>query len=565
MSVLLMTRRAGGAAAAGFEWLRPTTTLPTGLTFNASNGMITGTVLNTTEPTWATIDTSLTDTGNKTTNRTNLQNLVNSLASGLLANTLIQLPITGHFSTGSINLPAKSSPYYLGIRTPNHASLPTPTAGTFDGVTVPNKTSRVSSTHSADTTELRPASNNAPTITTSAGATKYWLRGLAFTNPGNILLQSALVDLRAATVTTVADLPSDIVVQQCYFHGGMTSAATATVRAGVRIDGQRIAVVDCTGEAIHESGAESKWLAVSPSGSPGVFKFVNNSSKIAGGSIHTLVGGAALRNDDAQYVEADIENRWNEYEFPAAYDAWFGSVGKNYFELKRGVRVLSEANRGIRHPGTGGQEYGWVVKLTDQDGLGVNARCNHVLYRFNYLTSTKASFTASGIENSPNLTVEPAFIEYAHNVSLAPSGTNRTMQIITVEDAVVEYNTTISSDNGVYFGGATADAERVKMRYNVFSVASGGSAGFGIFRDSMTSASLTMAVNTDAVFTDNLFANVQSSASYTGNTVVTAEADLYLNADGSAQVTSPAYQAGPSGRDLGVYFPLFNTLHAGID
>lgn len=187
MTLILTARTKGGAPpiTTGYAYLAPQmaiapTDVSTGLpmTFNEVTGRHNGTTVDTTEPTWASF-VDVTDSGNTTTNRTNLQNAIDAAVTNMTQNVCLRLPSTFVWR-GTVVLRRKTAAYWLGIRTVDVANLPTLSDGLYYGT----KLNRVSwDTHAGYMPEAQCAAST-PTLQADSYETqKYYLRGIKFTNP----------------------------------------------------------------------------------------------------------------------------------------------------------------------------------------------------------------------------------------------------------------------------------------------------------------------------------------------------------------------------------------------
>ena len=347
----MAAKRAGGAASGQYARLAPVyATLPMGyngtrMAWDASAGEFTGTTVNTTEPTWAVTDTTLTDSGNAATNRTNLQSLVTSYASGATGNTKIVIP-AGALFAGTITLKSNATGFWIGLVTSGTASLPTPSTGTSYGTSA----NRVTPSHATYMPELYATGTNLTVIETESGAKKYYLRGLYLTNRGAYVNDGTMVNIR-----NYPTYPEDITFAQCLEDGG--SATYALVKRSYLLSGIRLAVVDGYADRIGSTGNDSQHVAI-VNGGAGPYKYANCYSKIGGNCENIIVMGTYLDGTDESLLPSDIEVRGCRMDRPSAYGGH-----KPYFEVKGGRRILFHNITGSGHNG-GGQQYGVIIKIS---------------------------------------------------------------------------------------------------------------------------------------------------------------------------------------------------------
>ena len=182
-------------------------------------------------------------------------------------------------------------------------------------------------------------------LVTAPGAHHYRFIGVEITQqPGAYVYNLVLL---GAGETSLAELPSYIILDRVYVHGHPTAG---TVR-GLAFNGQHLAVIDSTIAEIKDCGGDSQ--AIAGWNGAGPFKIANNYLEAAGENV--MFGGAdpAIPN----LVPADIEVRHNHFFKPLAWKpgdpsfqptpascqgiAW---TVKYHLELKNARRVLLDGN-----------------------------------------------------------------------------------------------------------------------------------------------------------------------------------------------------------------------------
>ena len=565
MTLILVGRRRGGAAAGGggggggggsYSRLAPVyATLPTGITFNSTTGLYDGTVYDTTEPTWGST-VALTDTVNAATNRTNLQNAINSAASGQTSNTRITIP-AGMLVAGTITLPANSTGFWVGIMTASWASLPALSAGNAVGTT----TNRVTASHTSLMPELYATATNDAIFTSSAsGVQKYFLRGLYFSNRSVVSNDGGMVQL-------VTNYPSDIVVAQNVAIGSDWN----TVRRVCYFGGQRMALIDSYATNIGQLGFDSQHLLVGPGAGP--HKYTNNYSNISGPSENFMSGGMGLPGTDATYLPRHLEIRGNQCNKPAGQGSH-----KPHIEIKFGTNILIEGNV-LHEKNAGGIPQSIVLKLTNQGGTNTATDTADVVIANNRIYNAPTGFSITGSEFY--------------------SGTNRLRRVDVINNEFTRASE--SPARGLQLGpGGSGPVESVNIQWNTIvggpgslnafatglSVNDNGSVSGAIIKNNIFVGS-----DTNPTFVFNHFggggtgeagiAAGISGGTVTGNLVTSTNATQYANqvrttdvttvgftntstADYSLSGSSPGFGTAEGGNNIGTATTLLNTRLSGV-
>jgi hypothetical protein len=303
--------------------------------------------------TWAS-DITLTDTGNVTTNATNLQNAMND-----------SLTRSGH---SRINLPdgfVAEGVFKAGIKTQGNywTYVQRENRGT--------EGTRCTAAQMASAPILRTTTTNRAVIETLASA-NYWrfdeLKLETTAAVTTVVVYVGPLDTNGNTTgSSVTDLPNYIYFHRCWVPG----RSGGNIRVGVRMNCRAGAFVDGIIEQIYETGSESKALLGDNTFGP--LKIVNN--KLEAGSITVLFGGS---DPYTNCVVTDMEFRRN---WLTVRDSWnpfhatFDSVSrgpKNRLEFKCGVRCLVEGNVIEKSPLGGQNGEAFVVKSMASEA-GLNA------------------------------------------------------------------------------------------------------------------------------------------------------------------------------------------------
>jgi hypothetical protein len=300
-------------------------------------------------------DTTVSDTGNTTTNMTNLQTEVtNSLTR--VGHTRIKLP-DGFVATGTLQCGIHTQgAYWTYIQ---RSSLGT--EGT-----------RCTSAQMSGAPILRTTVANRGAVETLAGA-EYWrFDELKFETSASVtqtILNIAPLDTSGDTTgSSVTDLPNYIYFHRCWTQG--KDNATGDVVNGVTMNTRAGAYVDGIVDRIWQSGVEPH--AVVAFTARGPWKFVNNYLESSG--ITVLFGGA--NPSITGFVPEDIEFRRNQLTlrdtwnpFHASWDSVARPI-KNRLEFKMGIRALVEGNVIEKSPVGGQNGEAFVIKsMAGESGL----------------------------------------------------------------------------------------------------------------------------------------------------------------------------------------------------
>lgn len=562
MTLLLNSARSwrGRGISNRYSYLSPVYDLPLSydgvnrLQFDSTTGRINSTTVNTTEPTWATVDSTLTDSGNAATNTTNLQAKITSYASSATGNVKIVVPIAQY--SGSLTLKSNATGFWIGLVTAGASSLPTQSIGTGYG----NVTNRVSPLHASYMPNMNPVSGNTSIITHEAGAAKYFIRGFNFTNTSLTLQQGQLINLYSYA-------PTDITISQCLFDGG--SATYNLVTRAVRFGGTRQACVDSYFDRIGNVGNDAQAMLIT---SGAQFIKITNTYSMVGASSENIMSGGVQHVGVVADLPHHVEIRGNYFDKPVGYGSH-----KNYAEVKWGKYFLIEGNTGGYHNGLG-QQHAYLINCIS-NGTGdepylessyIHVRNNRVSQGpggINFASSTSSGAGTHHIDVQNNLVARPTL-----------DGVSAFRMYTTIPDANIQWNTFIGQESAVSYYGTgiqfidyTADImTRVNIRYNIiagsetgFPMASTEGHGFG-------QTAFNYSDNGTGSFVTNLCNSGTSDATYTNQIRVNASLDsigfIDMVADNWALTNSSAgHAAGPDGHDIGCNTALLNTILSNVE
>ncbi len=190
-----------------------------------------------------------------------------------------------------------------------------------------------------------------------------------------------------APQTTLASVPSDLVLDRLYIHGQTT---TNTSRC-VALNSARTQISDSSLDECHGKGFDSQ--AIWGGNGPGPFKIVNNTLRGAGENI--MFGGS----DPAipGLVPSDIEIRRNYIHTPLSWKGVW--TKKNLVELKNAVRVLIEGNV-FDGSWPDGQSGGAITLMGTNQGGGCRwCRVTDITLRRNLVRNNASGLTVATYTN----------------------------------------------------------------------------------------------------------------------------------------------------------------------
>lgn len=320
-------------------------------------------------------EVTVSNTGNTATNGTNLQTEISN-ASCNPQGTVIKL-VAGvtYDRSATLSLPAKScaAGKWVIIQTGALAGLPA--AGT-----------RVAPADATNMGRIRFTFANGEGIKVQPSAVRYRITGVEITTnasgTGNSMDVVSLGDGGfGGPQDTVAEVPSEIVLERSYVHG---APPTSFPRGGVATHCKECVVQDSYIADIANVGFDSS--AIRGWNGTGPVLIENNYLNGAG---ETIFLGGADSNLPSPNLPSDYTVRRNYFHNPDTWDeahaSWDGVQRqiKNLLEFKMGKRVLVEGNyfSGIWPKAQNG--HAWNVKSENQSGNNTWAETAHVEFRYN--------------------------------------------------------------------------------------------------------------------------------------------------------------------------------------
>jgi hypothetical protein len=234
--------------------------------------------------------------------------------------------------------------------------------------------------------------NTGPAFKTTPGTSGWRLAGIEVTvAPGLVSTNFGLISLGESgpAQSTMASVPSDLVLDRLYVHG----QATSSLQRCVTLNSARTQVADSYITECHAKGFDTQ--AIGGWNGPGPYRIVNNTLRGAGENI--MFGGADPSIPDL--VPSDIEIRQNYIHTPASWKGVW--TKKNLLELKNAARVLIEGN--ILDGSWTDAQTGWavVLKSANQSGACRWCRTTDVTFRLNHIRNVGAGINVAGVGDNP--------------------------------------------------------------------------------------------------------------------------------------------------------------------
>lgn len=220
---------------------------------------------------------TLTDSGNNTTNCTNLQNAINTAFGANTAEQEIRLPAITF--TCELTIPAATGNKYVTIRPTDVSWMPS-------AITRIAPASHASNMPKLKATTVSPTLGGLPLAMNGSGRKYLRLLGIEFQRgsaSAEYLYQFLEIGYGVSPVSTFGALPHHVIIDRCYFHGNTNDD---TVRA-ILLQGDYVSIINSYFRDLHAVGADSQSVTmVAGTG----FGFVNNFADGYGENI--LWGGA---------------------------------------------------------------------------------------------------------------------------------------------------------------------------------------------------------------------------------------------------------------------------------
>jgi hypothetical protein len=350
-----------------------------------------------------------------------VQAAVNSASRG---DVILLTPGATYF--GPLILPPKGGSGWVTIRT----------AGSL-----PSDDQRITPSNASQLPKLVGGGANSSVLLTANGASGYRIMGLEIIAGQSIVNLTSLVELGEGgefSQRTLADVPSDLVLDRVYIHG----SNSVNLQRCVALNSARTAIVNSWISDCHGRGVETQ--AIAGWNGPGPFLIENN--QVEGSGENIMFGGADAVISGL--TPSDITIRRNHVR---KLPEWRGVYPvKNLFELKHAKRVLVEGNVFENNWADAQDGVAIVMKSTNQGGTNPWAQTADVTFRYNVLRNSPQglNIAASPDVYTPALTAVPAtrfLIEQNlfENIGTFNGTTNGNMMVMTnyLSDVAISHNT----------------------------------------------------------------------------------------------------------------------------
>ncbi len=371
----------------------------------------------------------------------NLQQAIDLAAPG---DTITLAP--GATYTGNFRLRKKGGLSFITITTADPATLPPP------GV-------RITPATAASLPKIK-APNASPAIATDPGAHHWRLVGLEVLPAAGVYTYE-LIALGSGSATVTSDLASDIELDRMYIHGDPAVGG----KRGVGLNSIATVIKNSWISDFKSTTQDSQ--AVSGFNGPGPFLIQNNYLEGAGENL--MFGGSAPKIPNL--IPSDITVRGNHFRKPLSWKPGDPSYAgtpwlvKNLFELKKGRRVLVEANV-FEHNWVGADQKSFAIVFTVRADAGAApwAVIEDVTFVSNIVRKSGSGVNILGKDTSSGGLGIARRILIANNLfyDLDPTvwgGEGRVFQVLEgAEDVTIDHNTAIQQNpkHVVMFGGAPA-------------------------------------------------------------------------------------------------------------
>lgn len=489
---------------------------------------------------------TISDTGNPTTNGTNLCTEISNRISENNPVIIVQASVVYKMNC---SLPNRTVTNYMTIRSGNISNLP-------------NGSTRVFPTDASNMAIFESVDNASPIISDSSGGDYFRFIGIQWRkqNASVDYIGSAFLDIGTGTETSLAQLPSHIIVDRCYFNGG--DATSTTGRRAIGIRGTDISVINSYIYRFKGVGLETQAIFIGMGQRIGI---MNN--YLQGASECILTGGAdpSITN----HIPEGIVIRRNHVERDIGWCATCGAYNgvnfsvKNMIENKIGRYVSIEGNF-INIHWQEDQNWGVTVTVRNQDG-GCNW-CDISFYDFANNKFTKFGGAVQILGNDDlhisqtidhiiffnNVFAGSSFYNGQHNIFTITSAGGNGADRISIESNSMDNNGTSGQGRSIDFDVSTGFTNfrynnNISQGYFTFN----GSPGEFAFQSACSTNSYTVTKN-------GFYASQGTNPS--GNSIVTAKSDVKyiddtnsiwnLKLAGDSPFLTTGFNNGPSGADV---------------
>lgn len=344
--------------------------------------------------------------------------------------------------------------------------------------------------------------NNEPALRTAPRAHHWRVQLIEF--PGARSSDVILLGNGDQSQRTLADVPSDLVIDRCYIHGD-----ERTQKRAIALNSGRTSIVGSYIAGIARDGQDSQ--AIAGWNGPGPYLIENN--HLEGAAENFMLGGATPYIDGV--IPTDVIFRHNFVTKPTDWRGRKVTV-KNLFELKNARRVLVEFN--IFENNWAGGQTGFAIVLTPRGDLGRApwATVEDVTFRYNIVRHAGSGVNVLGRDDGgPSGQLRRLRISNNLFYDIDENRWGGSGIFLQVGDApadlVIEHNTVLHTGTAVVAYGGTKDAPAAVrgfvfrdnvMRHNRYGIfGSGRAVGNDTLRTFFP----------DALFTNNVLAGGRAS------------------------------------------------------
>jgi hypothetical protein len=344
--------------------------------------------------------------------------------------------------------------------------------------------------------------NSAPALRTAPRAHHWRIQLIDF--PGGRASDVILLGDGDESQRTLADVPSDLVIDRCYIHGD-----DRTQKRAIALNSGRTSIIGTHIAQIARSGQDSQ--AIAGWNGPGPYLIENN--HLEGAAENFMLGGATPWID--RLVPSDVTFRRNYVTKPLDWRSQKVTV-KNLFELKNARRVLVEFNVFENNWVSGQTGFAIVLTPRGDGGRAPWATVEDVTFRYNIIRHAGGGINVLGHDDgAPSEQLRR--LRVSHNIFYDIDddrwgGAGAFIQLGDAPaDIVVEHNTVLHTGTAVVAYGGSKDAPAAIrgfvfrdniMRHNRYGVHGSGRA---VGNDTL------QAFFPDAVFTNNVLAGGKAS------------------------------------------------------
>ena len=339
--------------------------------------------------------------------------------------------------TGNFVLPVKPGAQHITVRTAGDEGLPR--AGV-----------RVQPAHAPAMAKLR-SPNGQPALRTEAGAHHWRLARLEFPATVNGVGDIITLGDGSAAQSELAQVPHDIVLDQCYVHGDPARGQ----KRGIALNSGRTAITNSYISDIKAVGQDTQ--AIGGWNGPGPYTIENNYLEAAGENF--LLGGADPAI--AGLVTEDVVFRRNHLAKPLEWRNERWQV-KNLFELKNARRVLVEEN--LMEYSWKEAQVGFAILLTprNQDRRAPWATVEDITLRRNVVRHAGGGVNILGRDANPSGQTRRLRIEDNLFYDIDAERWGGTGAFVLIgdgpADVSIEHNTVVQSGNILMAYGGSRDS-----------------------------------------------------------------------------------------------------------